>query len=501
MFGAFLQRAPVAALFLFCGLQCVLWTLAPYYTHDAPPLDVVESTMWGREWVLATYKHPALPSWFLEGLRLLTGATGWPAYVASQFCVVLTFAFVYRLGRDLFETDENAAQKALAGVLLLAGVYYFSWPTPEFNHNIAQMPLFAAVTLLTWRATTRDDLMSWVLLGLSVGLCAHVKYSAALIGVFSALWILFDGRPFARLTTRGPWIALATALIVAAPQLRWFALNGDLPLHYAAGRTIRADVKMPFLLVGAILAAHAVAFLMALGSGLFGRRALAGIAMLDARARRFLLVFAIAPAATIYIFMVVARVSGHDMWFSPMANLSGLLMIALTAGRWSAERLSRLAAIALAVLVAVPAVYVFAVDYAPNVRGKLLRTAWPQKAIATRLREAWAEKTGAPLRIVAGDEWVAGLVGLDGPSHPSILTNGNLRLSPWITPERLTREGALVAWQEGAVAPSLIHLAGDLPQKSEIFDVPGLPTLKPVRIVYAILPPGAFKPDAAALKP
>ena len=118
MLGGFLQRSPGVVLCLFGCLQLALWTFAPFYTHDAPPLDVVESTMWGREWVLATYKHPALPSWLLEGLYLLTGATGWPAYFASQLCVALTFALVYRLGRELFAPDENAAPKSLAGVLL-----------------------------------------------------------------------------------------------------------------------------------------------------------------------------------------------------------------------------------------------------------------------------------------------------------------------------------------------------------------------------------------------
>jgi hypothetical protein len=38
--------------------QIVAWTLAPSLTHLVPPLDVVEGYMWGREWVIATYKHP-----------------------------------------------------------------------------------------------------------------------------------------------------------------------------------------------------------------------------------------------------------------------------------------------------------------------------------------------------------------------------------------------------------------------------------------------------------
>ena len=94
--------------------------------------------MWGREWVIATYKHPALPSWVLEATRILTGAVGWPAYLVSQLFVAATFLFVYLLGCDLM-----GRQRAAAGTLLLTGIVYYSWPTPEFNHNVAQTPFWA----------------------------------------------------------------------------------------------------------------------------------------------------------------------------------------------------------------------------------------------------------------------------------------------------------------------------------------------------------------------
>ena len=95
--------------------------------------------MWGREWVIATYKHPALPSWFLEASRVLTGgATGWPAYLVSQLFIAATFGLVFLLGRDMM-----GPERAAAGTLLLAGVTYYSWPTPEFNHNIAAAPFWA----------------------------------------------------------------------------------------------------------------------------------------------------------------------------------------------------------------------------------------------------------------------------------------------------------------------------------------------------------------------
>ena len=86
-------QSPAALVSLLIVGQIVAWTLAPALTHSAPPLDVVEGYMWGREWVIATYKHPALPSWALEASRLATGAVGWPAYFVSQLFIAATFVF------------------------------------------------------------------------------------------------------------------------------------------------------------------------------------------------------------------------------------------------------------------------------------------------------------------------------------------------------------------------------------------------------------------------
>src|SRR5262245_14719132 len=156
---------PERGLLALIAAQIAFWTLAPALSHSAPPLDVVEMYVWGREHVVATFKHPNLPGLVLEGLRLLTGQVGWPAYLASQLFIAITLWAVFVLGRELMD-----AQRALAGALLLTGVYFFSWTTPEFNHNVAQMPLWALVMLFLWRATTHGRVLDWILLGALAGL-------------------------------------------------------------------------------------------------------------------------------------------------------------------------------------------------------------------------------------------------------------------------------------------------------------------------------------------
>jgi hypothetical protein len=85
---------------------------------------------------------------------------------------------------------------------------------------------------------------------------------------------------------------------------------------------------------------------------------------------------------------------------------------------------------------------------------------WPQKAISNRLAAVWARETGRPLRIVAGDDWIAGLVGITASDRPSILNRGNLTYAPWITPARIEREGMLIVWDAATrrIPPQLAPL-------------------------------------------
>jgi 4-amino-4-deoxy-L-arabinose transferase-like glycosyltransferase len=165
-----LHARPERGLFALMTAQAIFWTLAPALSHTAPPLDVVEMYAWGREWVVATFKHPNLPGLVLEPLHLLAGQAGWTAYLVSQLFIAITFWAVFKLGRELMD-----GPRALAGVLLLTGVYFFSWVTPEFNHNVAQMPLWALVMLFLWRATTSGKLLDWLLLGAFAGLSLWAK--------------------------------------------------------------------------------------------------------------------------------------------------------------------------------------------------------------------------------------------------------------------------------------------------------------------------------------
>ena len=471
----------VAAL---CVGQVIAWTLAPALTHNSPPLDVVEMLVWGQEGVVATYKHPNLPGLLLEAVRHLSFGALWPSYLLAQLLVVASFTAVYLLGRDLLGPN-----KALAGTILLTGVFYYSWPTPELNHNLVQMPLWAWVCLSLWRSVKGGKLLWWLLLGLFAGLSLWAKYSSGLLLLAAGAWILADTRARAQLTRAGPWTALAAFVAVSTPQAHFLFGTDFLPLDYALVRAGSDSVEGPLSFLLAQVADHAVFVLMAFAAGLFGRGA-ARRSPEEARERCFLSVMGLLPPVLAALLAGASGMGLKDMWGMPMFNLSGLLLLALLPGRFQQQGLTRIAAIAAVLIVLVPTIYAASVLFRSEWSDKPSRVAWPQDEIATRLLSAYENETGSKPRIIVGPYWEAGLVALAASNRPSVSIDADEQKSPWVLLEDISRNGAMAVWRTGAEpAPGLAALIAEQTEHQEIFHWSDSPAARPIELTWAVVPP------------
>jgi 4-amino-4-deoxy-L-arabinose transferase-like glycosyltransferase len=487
--------SPARLVGLLAVSQVLVWTLAPALTHSSPPLDVVEGYMWGREWVIATYKHPAMPGWILEISRILTGAVGWPAYLASQVCVTSAFLLVFLLGRDLLGAEAGAA-----ATFLLIGVGYYAWPTPEFNHNVLQLPFWAGLPLALWRAVDRRSLTYWLIAAACGAGGLYAKFSMALLLVAAAGWILYDPRSRRALASPAPWIGLVLFLVMIAPLVSWLVAHDFLPLHYAASRAAQYKHESVGIFLLNVLLNLSGAVVMLAIAGLIGPWArsaanpkfpLQAPHSLDTRALQFLLVFTVAPLALAMLGAVIMGSNLRGAWGSPMFNFIGLLVIALTFDRFGPKALKRIILSTAVVLAVVPVGYALVVLFKLPLTDRPLRVNWPQGEISERMRGIWARETHHPLRIVSGDDWIAGLVGLTAKDEPSIYTEGNRVLSPWITPKRLEGEGMLIVWdaQTNRIPHDLRSLVASQPARQERFTWPLSASGPDLVIGYAIIAP------------
>ncbi len=506
-----LVQQPRYGLAVLCLAQLVIWSLAPILTHHAPPVDVLEGYMWGREWLIGTHKHPPLPSWLLEGAYRLTGSVSWSAYVLPQLCIIVAFAFIFRLGCDLME-----GARALAATLLLTGIYFYSWPSPELNHNIVQLPLWSGLLLCLWRAPqARSNLVAafwWITGGLLAAGLTYAKYSAALLILTAAIWLIAD--PTSRralLATPWPWVALVVFAAVSAPGLMWFSQNYQAPLGYAAGRSLStSSVGVPTFLA-LQLACHGAMLIMMLIAGLIGWRRDPGdlplsSAPISMRGWMFLLWFGITPLVLIVVGAVIFSVGLRGAWGAPLSLMSGLLAVAVTSDRFNHQALVRLAVTTTVVLPLVALVYAATVIIGPSVNRRPAPMNWPQAEIATRMQAIWNQATDQPLRIVIGDFQPAGLVALTAPGRPSLVMESNLGVSPWVTEQRIETEGALIIWRNRPSAGlpnervTLPWLNG-LPVRTESFEWPRRTKGAPLQLDYAIVLPKASRGAAMAVTP
>jgi 4-amino-4-deoxy-L-arabinose transferase-like glycosyltransferase len=464
-----LSATPWRAIATLIVAQFVFLALLPFLVSSAPPLDVVEGLVWGREWLLGTHKLPPLPAWLIEISLHLTGSPILGPYLLSQICVALTYFSVFATGRRL-TTNNNA----LAGTLLATGIVYFTWTTPEFNHNVIQMPIWMAAFLLF--TMIREDArrpLPWLLLGALAGLGIYAKYSVVVLYAVLGLWLLLEGRMRRALLTPWPWAAGLLALAIAAPHVQWLVANHFAPLDYVRARSANDGSILPVLkwmLAQAVYHLPIVVLLLIAGRRTFlalprradGRSTLAYVAFL-----------ALAPAIATALLALVSGSRLQDMWGMPMFALSGLLVVLLLDRDWSEALVRRLWVGAICVVIVVGTGFTLNIVVSRAI-DQPIRNAWPMAEIATKAQAAWTGQTQAQLKIVSGDKWLAGLVAAGTPERPHVLYDGLPANAPWLDDESLRIDGVLYVWR-GEEPPSYL-IPSDVPiAAAGTFEVSGVP--------------------------
>ena len=149
--------------YIFLTTHLIIWTAIPSLTNNNLPLDTIEALAWGSNLDWGFNKHPPMSAFVVEIFYQIFGPQDWAYYLLSQICVIISFFVVFKFAEDFFENKVFC----LLSALLLEGIYFYNFTTPELNAFLCQFPFLAATVFYCWKAIKINDNISWFLFGLA----------------------------------------------------------------------------------------------------------------------------------------------------------------------------------------------------------------------------------------------------------------------------------------------------------------------------------------------
>ncbi len=337
--GADHRRALLVALvgyaFFLRLLYCAQIELIPeetYYWNYSRHLDI------------GYLDHPPMVAWLIRLGTLLFGDTEFGVRFGALCCGTVSSCFIYRLTRNVFGESSALLALAMAQVLpffFLAGMIM----TPDAPLTAA----WAASLYFLERALIAGRRRAWLWAGLSLGLGLLSKYTIAMLGAGTFLFMVLDPASRRWFRRREPYAAVCIAAAVFAPVLVWNAQHDWASFAFQTSRRLAEAPRFSLhRLVAAALVLLTPTGLLAAGAALAAGRSRDGATTLDdsaSRSRRFMQIAVLVPLSVFAVF-----------------SLRHEVKLDWTGAPWAA---------------ALPLMAFGAEPYVPGWIGRWLRPAWP----------------------------------------------------------------------------------------------------------------------------
>jgi 4-amino-4-deoxy-L-arabinose transferase-like glycosyltransferase len=460
---AWIEASPARAFAGFLALHAVVWTALPALLYANLPLDLIEALVYGREWQLGYDKLPPLPWWLVEIVHRLIGFD-FGYYLLAQAAVVAGFAVIFAFARPL-----TGAAGALVAVLIIDGLHYFNYTAAKFNHDVVQLPFWALAGFAFCRALRGGAIRHWMLLGLSVGMALWAKYFVLVLALPLGAFVLFDRDARKCLTKPGPYVALATALVVMAPHLVWLVQNDFLPFGYAEHRAVLSRGWYDHLWHPLQFAVSQLFFLipsLLIALPLFWPRRAASEAPIapsaDAYDFRIVTLLAFGPIATVLALSALSGRGTVAMWGYPLWLFTGVWLVIIARRFLNDTRLGRVLVTWAIVFTALALAFIGNYGVLPNYDHRYRAVMFPGGDLGRELSQRYRAITGQPIAYVISDMWDGGNVEHYSSDQPRVLIDGRPERAPWIDLADLRARGAVVVWSDLQAMPiGLRNIAAD----------------------------------------
>jgi 4-amino-4-deoxy-L-arabinose transferase-like glycosyltransferase len=396
--------------FTFLFIHLAIWTLVPTLTNQNLPLDTIEALAWGSNLDWGFNKHPPLSAFAVGIFYQIFGNQDWAYYLLSQLFVITSFYVVYKFSEDFFQNKKLA----LLSVLLLEGIYFYNFITPEFNVNVCQLPFWALTVYYCWKSIEQDDIKSWLLFGLFAALGVLSKYLFFYLIIAIKIFFIFILVKEKKFNLRY-FIPGSIFLLILLPHLMWLTENNYVTLVYGLHRTglenpsFLDHIVYPLIFLGKQIGMLIPFFIMFL----FIVLKLKTKFNFKDKKLLFLLTINIVPIILMFLTSILMGVKIRTMWMTPFYLFFGVLLIYIFQSQINLNKLKSFVSVFLILFIFSPFAYAYI-----SITQTDKRTDYPGKEHAIETQKRWDKKFESKINVVLGHEWLAGNLSYHLKSRP-----------------------------------------------------------------------------------
>tara|TARA_B100001057_G_scaffold389254_1_gene396944 strand:- start:3669 stop:5042 length:1374 start_codon:yes stop_codon:yes gene_type:complete len=397
--------------YIFLLSHLIIWTISPSISNINLPLDTIEALAWGSNLSWGYSKHPPVSAFIVEAFFSFFGNQDWAYYLLSQICIVIAFIYVWKFSNLIFKNKLYS----LCSVLLLEGIYFYNFTSPEFNVNVCQLPFWALVVFYSWKSINFEKTSDLILLGIFMSLGFLTKY--LFIYLILTVKIIFI---LSLLKKKNFKIKLLIPggifILFLIPHFIWLLDNDFSTITYALNRTGMEEANFlkhiynPFLFLVKQIGILIPVFIMLI-SFIKLKKINFNILKKD---KYFLLLINIIPILLILFTSIISGAKIRTMWMTPFYLFLGVLLIQIFQNYLNYNNFKKFLIVFIVFFILSPSSYLFV-----SFSNEFKRTDYPGKEISDLVQRRWDKNFTNNISIVIGDEWYAGNLSYHLNSRPT----------------------------------------------------------------------------------
>ncbi len=397
--------------YIFLLSHLIIWTVAPSISNINLPLDTIEALAWGSNLSWGYSKHPPVSAFLVELVYNFFGNQDWAYYLLSQVCLIVAFIYVWKFSNLIFKNKLHS----LCSVLILEGIFFYNFTSPEFNVNVCQLPFCALVVFYSWKSLNYEKTSDLILLGIFMSLGFLTKYLFLyLILTIKVIFILsiLKKKTF-NLKLFIPGIIF---LLILIPHISWLFQNDFKTIVYAFNRTGMEEANFlnhfynPLLFLMKQFGILIPVFIMLFSFIKFKDLKLKNLK----KDKYFLLLVNIFPILLIFLTSVISGAKIRTMWMTPFYLFLGVLIIQIFKEHLNQNNIKKFMTVFLVMFILSPISYLYI-----SLSNDYKRTDYPGKEISNLVQRRWDKNFKNRISIVVGDEWYAGNLSYHLSSRPT----------------------------------------------------------------------------------